>query len=549
VFQLLKKADKEWIPRVHRGVLMMGLLLAAVIGFGQSASLNLSPAASAAHVIIGTTCQGPVIGEHALGFNTNMNDQNLLTAKSLSLLKASGATVFRLPGGSNADVYQWQTNTLTKGAAQGDSPPLISFATLEGRVVKPISGGVALVTVNYGGNATGNAGGSPLVAAQWAHYALVHRDPVIGWEIGNEQYSNGEYGANNDWEVDDHQNHSPAAYGANSRVFIADIHRKDPGARVGVMLVAPGNWPSWLKPYYNQALLSQLRGTRLGFVSIHWYPGYDNDRDAPILRAPQDGGSPTTSSTPSIAVMMHRLRLQLKQYLGYVPPIWVTETNSVSSAPGNISTSQANALFLVESELDWRRNGAGMVVWYDWHDGLETDGSNLATDSDTNFGDYGVLSQGQSSQGIHEPPANTPFPDYYGFVLTARAAQPGSRFLALTASPNASLGAYALREPNRSLTLVLINRSSRQPVHVTVAIPRAVDRHQTGREAIDTWQHPNAVIHRTFLATSVNGTLRLTVPPYAIVELTVTSAAASHPTPSCATTVRGKGLNRGRRMA
>lgn len=58
------------------------------------------------------------------------------------------------------------------------------------------SGVQAMVTVNYGSNAAGTAGGDPQKAAAWVHYANVTKGyGVTYWEIGNEVYGNGFYGA------------------------------------------------------------------------------------------------------------------------------------------------------------------------------------------------------------------------------------------------------------------------------------------------------------------------------------------------------------------
>ncbi len=65
-----------------------------------------------------------------------------------------------------------------------------------------------MVTANYG---TGTAE----EAAGWVRYANVTKGYGIKyWEIGNENYGNGHYGAA--WEADDHADKSPADTHATS---------------------------------------------------------------------------------------------------------------------------------------------------------------------------------------------------------------------------------------------------------------------------------------------------------------------------------------------
>jgi hypothetical protein len=341
----------------------------------------------------------------------------------------------------------------------------------------------ALVTVNYGS-------GSPALAAAWAAQARHAEVSVMGWEVGNEPYGNGEYGGPGAaWEVDLHRDHSPAAYGRKARRFISAIHQPAPGARVGVMLVAPGTWPSGLQPPYNATVLRAV-GPGLGFVSVHWYPLTAPASDTRLLSVPFVGAP---GMTPRIAVMMATLRRERRRDLGYRVPVWITETNSTTYVPGNQTTSQTNALFLAESVLTWLQQGPGLVIWHTWHDGIYT-GPNTAARATTNYGDFGLLSSGQALQGRHEAPANTPFPDYWAFILTRRALQPGARFWRVT-DTSPALVAFALKEPTGTLTLFLINRGPVTGISVRLILPRGY------RPARWTWLdgrggfHPGRGIH------------------------------------------------------
>jgi hypothetical protein len=105
--------------------------------------------------------------------------------------------------------------------------------------------------VNYGT-------GTPSLASAWAQAAA--SDNVQYWEVGNEVYGNGTYGAN--WEADAHcdtslngspvtigsepaqtYNCGPAQYAAGVRQFQSAIHAVSSGAKVCAVLTTPGFWP------------------------------------------------------------------------------------------------------------------------------------------------------------------------------------------------------------------------------------------------------------------------------------------------------------------
>ena len=76
--------------------------------------------------------------------------------------------------------------------------------------VAQAAGAQPVITVNYGSNSAGTGGGDPNEAAAWVRYANSTKHYGVSyWEIGNEVYGNGTYGAN--WETDLHAQKGPAA--------------------------------------------------------------------------------------------------------------------------------------------------------------------------------------------------------------------------------------------------------------------------------------------------------------------------------------------------
>ena len=166
-------------------------------------------------------------------------DNQLMDAMMPQVLQNSGITTLRYPGGAYADNYHWSTYKPTKsqGTDQvGHYAPNNDFGHFA-RLLDKV--GTAVVTVNYGSNLDGTAGGTPEEAAAWVAYAMgdpantktigkdasgrdwqtvgywaglrasqplatddgvnflriAHPTPVLikYWEVGNEVYKNGYY--------------------------------------------------------------------------------------------------------------------------------------------------------------------------------------------------------------------------------------------------------------------------------------------------------------------------------------------------------------------
>ena len=106
------------------------------------------------------TCSGPTQGSGSatlsgplapLGVNTASWDTNFVDPAIATSLSAASTGLIRYPGGSWADQYLWQTNTVN-GAAQP-----VNFAQFSNQV-NAISGGQKFVTINYGSDTPASAG-------------------------------------------------------------------------------------------------------------------------------------------------------------------------------------------------------------------------------------------------------------------------------------------------------------------------------------------------------------------------------------------------------
>jgi hypothetical protein len=418
-------------------------------------------ATSAATVSVSAGQTLATVPSTAIGTNGSVYDAALTDAAVPGLLKNAGTGLIRFPGGTSSDTYNWKNNTDVKsGLAQ--SVDFDHYATLLGQ-----TGAQGMITVNYGTGDAAGASQSPAesgaqFAADWVRYANVtHNYGIKYWEIGNEIYGNGTYGAN--WEPDNHcasgtnpANCGPAVYAQNVKAYIAAMKAVDPSIVVGVVLTAPGNWPdgvtnSGSPQTWNQTVMSALNG-QIGFADVHWYPqNPGNESDSTLLAA-----------SSQIPTMVSTLRSQLGQWEGSSTlPIMVTETNSVSSNPGKQILSVVNALYLTQDYLGWIQNGVSSVDWWQIHNGIVTGGNTSSSLYGTaTYGDYGILSDAScgpvNGSQVCEPAADTPFPAYYGMQLLSKFIHPGDTLVSAS-STQSLLKAYSVKAADGSLRVLLVN--------------------------------------------------------------------------------------------
>ena len=163
----------------------------------------------------------------------------------------------------------------------------------------------------------------------------------------------------------------------------------------------------------------------------------------------------------------------------------ITETNSVSSNPGKQTLSVVNALYLEQDYLTWLENGVSNVDWWQIHNGIVTSGDNEASLAGTaGDGDYGVLSDGScgtlSGAQVCEPPAETPFPAYYGLQLLSRFVQPGDQLL--TASSSQGLvQVFAARAAGSAVRAMVVNDDPATGYDLGLSVPGYhLDRRRAG---------------------------------------------------------------------
>lgn len=425
----------------------------------------------------------------SIGINAAAWDSNLVDPGVPALLSDANLRVLRYPGGSTSNNYHWLSNT-PEDPNHGTTTESANFDAF--MAVVDASGAQAMITVNYGS-------GTAEEAAQWVAYAnkgghhysgpvptysgasrTGHRYQIRYWEVGNELYGDGTYGAS--WELNT-KSHDPTTYANGVVSYSAAMKAVDPGVQIGVVLTAPGNWPdgqtsaSSPQPWNDTVL--PIACNAIDFVSIHWYPqGPTGESDAALLASPQKGESTSVSYTPNIADMVSRLKTQLAQYCGKrasAIEIMVTETNSVSYNPGKQTTSLVNALYLTDAVMTWLENGVANVDWWAIHNSPFDGNIDASLYGGYDFGDYGVLSRGEtSSGGAVEPAAKTPFPAYFGLQMLSYLGDAWDTILK-TESSTELVAAHAIKQLNGGINVMLINKdpNAAQTVNVSLGCSRS----------------------------------------------------------------------------
>jgi hypothetical protein len=252
-------------------------------------------AASSAQVTINAGQSLGTLSPISEGLNTAVWDGDMVDSASSAAIKNAGVGLLRYPGGSTSDVYHWQSNTNVSGqGTDSSSDTFDAFMNMAQAV-----GAQPMITVDYGAGTTSEAAG-------WVQYAnkggsgytgpvptyaggssTGHSYGIKYWEIGNEVYGDGTYGAS--WEYNTNA-HTSATYASNVVAYSKAMKAVDPTIEIGAVLTAPGNWPDGVtnsaspQPW-NQTVLTTACSS-IDFAIVHWYP--QNLGCDPALRSQPD---------------------------------------------------------------------------------------------------------------------------------------------------------------------------------------------------------------------------------------------------------------------
>jgi hypothetical protein len=504
------------------------LIVPALVILNPLGVTRVSAAGSAQVTINANQSLGTLTGL-SKGLNTAVWDGNLLDSAASSAIKNAGIGVLRFPGGSTSDVYHWQSNTLVPGQGGLDSRNTFdAFMSMAQSV-----GAQPVITIDYGA-------GTASEAAGWVHYAnkggpgyngpvptysggssTGHTYGIKYWEIGNEVYGDGTYGAT--WEYNNNP-HTSAAYANNLITYSQAMKAVDPTIKIGAVLTAPNNWPDGItnsaSPLpWNQTVLSTACSS-IDFAIVHWYPqNPGNESDSGLLAAPSQ-----------IASMVSTLRSEISQYCGShasAIQILVTETNSVSSNPGKQTVSIVNALYEDDDYMSWLEHGVTNVDWWTLHNGPVAGNTSSSLYGTAQYGDYGVLADGGcTSSGICEPAADTPFPAYYGLQMLNYLGTSGDTMVS-SSSNQTLVSVHAVRQANGNLAVLLINKDPSNSYNVSLSL-NGYSAASSAR--IYTYGENSSSITSSSVSGSPLPTI--SIAPYSLTTVVLTPGSGSTPTPT-----------------
>ncbi|WP_037577871.1 cellulose binding domain-containing protein [Phaeacidiphilus oryzae] len=387
----------------------LALTLAAA---GTAAVLSAAPApADTGEGSASATLSGSL---DPLGVNTAAWDGGFTDAAIAPALSAAHTGLVRYPGGSWADQYLWQSNSVS---GQTQSVDFGAYA----KQVDAVGGGQKLVTVDYGSD-------TPASAAAWVKQSQTSGEGVALWEVGNEEYGS--------WEVDDHANpHTASSYATNALSYMQAMKAADPHAQICYDYamdgdLAPGagvsGWQDW-----NDTIL-QADAADIDCADVHWYPinGTPTESVQSIMQL--------VDRVPAAAAEVHTALSTYDPKAEFV----VGETN-MSNAANAWNEEPVGALFSAANAMEWLANGAQSIDWWDVHNY----GSPTA--------DFGMFSSG----GNGEPSGDTPYPPYYGYLLASKLAVHGATVGTLPLG-TADLYSYYSQLPDGSYAVMLVNAGS-----------------------------------------------------------------------------------------
>lgn len=272
--------------------------------------------------------------------------------------------------------------------------------------------------------------------------AAIGRRYIAGFELGNEPEVYGTLG----WYATPSGapvTGRPASYGFGA--YLPDYARIASALPSSVPLVGPASGsPVWLS-HLGRYLAAN---PRVRVVTFHRYPLHRcfTPRTSPAyptipnLLAPAAASGPADSLSGAVRVA-HAHGLALRS----------DELNSVSCGGARgVSDTFASALWILDTLFNMARVGV--------------DGVNVHTFRDAIYEPFAFAhSGGRWTAQVR--------PMYYGMLMFARAAPPGSRLLATAVRGRSAVTVWATRAPDGRVRVVLINRSRRRWVTTAVRAP------------------------------------------------------------------------------
>jgi alpha-L-arabinofuranosidase len=456
------------VPDLHRITLTSASGAPLPTFYIDDMRLDLAPPPEVVHVTVNSKQAIRTVDSRLFGLNTAIWDGEFNTTNTAELLLEADFRALRFPGGSISDVYHWKTN-MSEGENFQWATDFDDFANIAVATQAQV-----FITVNYGT-------GTPEEAADWVSYSNVTKGYGFKyWEVGNENYGT--------WEADNNDRpHDPVTYVTRFQQYYTQMKAVDPTIKIGAVIQASedsdANYgdqtvinPRTGLPHngWSAVMLATFKslGVIPDFVVYHRYEqGPGGESDAYLLTASKAWAQNAAS-----------IRQMLNDYLGADAgrvEINCTENNSVYSDPGKQTTSLVNGLFVADSIGHIMKTEFNALFWWDLRNGPETDNNNSSSLYGwRQYGDYGIVNYASPAG-----PADR-YPTFYVYKLLQHFARGGEVVLQATSDYN-GLGAYAVRDLNKTLHLLIINKHPTATLNASIN----VEGFNVGRQTSDVYSY------------------------------------------------------------
>jgi alpha-N-arabinofuranosidase len=421
--------------------------------FVDDVSLEFAPPPSLVNVAVVPSAPIRKVDRRMFGLNAAVWDGAYASPNTQALLTELNNQALRFPGGSLSDVYHWETNR-SEGQTFDWATNFDEFVAIAAATRAAV-----YITANYGT-------GTPEEAARWVRYAnKVKRHNIRYWEVGNENYGT--------WEADNNDRpHDPVTYATRFKEYWRQMKAVDPTIKIGAVIALGedefANYPD-----------RQVVNPRTGVTHRGWTPVMlDTLRQLGVLpdyvvyhRYEQGPGGESDiyllNSAASWADDATRIRQMLRDYLGQdskFVELAVTEHNSVFSNPGKQTTSLVNGLFYADAIGNLLKTEFNAMLWWDLRNGQEAGNNNSSTLYGwRRYGDYGIVNAADPAG-----PADR-YPTFYVKKLLKHFARGGEDVIKAV-SDYRGLGVYAVKAPDKSVRILVINKNPSAALNTEIAI-------------------------------------------------------------------------------
>ena len=409
-------------------------------------------AVQASTVTVNLSSAGPAVTDQLIGMNmaswydvTSTTDEPAIQQG----FATAGIKAMRWPGGSWADIYNWETNTACGTYANSND----DFTDVVNKLVIPTGVDLAL-TADYGTGKNCTGPGAPTEAAAWVTAALNLGVTVSHMTVGNEEYGS--------WEADNHTlKNNASTYAAavtGSSGYYDLIKAASPSTLVGVDVDEDNSTGGW-----DKTVLSNAKGY-YDFVEYHYYPetpGAESDTFI-VHQAAQE-----------LTTNINTIKSELTKWGTPGTPIYVGEIGGPYSNPGKQSWSITQGLYAGQVLGEMMNDGVSRLTWWigfgNCNGTAGNDSSSLYGWQD--FGAYNVFSDGSSDPTCPGAgPAGTLSPTARAFQLFSQVAVNGESVLTASVSGDTTdVRAYAATNSGgTALVLFNLNETTSEPITITL---------------------------------------------------------------------------------